>query len=344
MAGQDINANSAAKACLACVRRPLYCPLKQGILILAQRHKHVKCDGQDPCHRCINKQISCIYVASRRGYYARRSTYTPRDVPHHVSSASAVSDIASTMTSVGSQSIRFLGSGSPPSALTDNDLQTPAASQTDAVDMSNSGYGQVVTQSPRPATPRATVLDETINAFYYYSFPAHPFVLPKRYLSQGSTDPEMAVLLPAMRWIGSLFLHLPRAVKEEYYSNACRCISEPTTPRNGYLAQAMLLLVIGLDGTYSRDEAVQLLRQLEELAIEINLHHSSFAAIHGNGLAVVEESWRRTWWELYVVGGMIAGVHRVTNFALYNAETDVRLPCEEDEYLSGVSYRHRPRP
>ncbi|OAA66032.1 glucoamylase [Cordyceps fumosorosea ARSEF 2679] len=141
-----------------------------------------------------------------------------------------------------------------------------------------------------------------------------------------------------MRWIGSLFLHLPQAVKEDYYSDAYRCICDPTTPRNGYLAQSMLLLVIGLDGTCSRDEAVRLLRRLEELAIEINLNHCSFATTHGKGLAVVEESWRRTWWELYVVDGMIAGVHRVTNFALYNAEADVRLPCEENEYLSGYSF------
>jgi hypothetical protein len=34
---------------------------------------------------------------------------------------------------------------------------------------------------------------------------------------------------------------------------------------------------------------------------------------------------------------MIAGVHRVTKFLLFDIQADVGLPCEEQQYLSGVS-------
>jgi hypothetical protein len=39
---------------------------------------------------------------------------------------------------------------------------------------------------------------------------------------------------------------------------------------------------------------------------------------------------------------MIAGVHRVTTFALFDISADVALPCEEHQYLSGVSNRPLP--
>jgi hypothetical protein len=60
--------------------------------------------------------------------------------------------------------------------------------------------------------------------------------------------------------------------------------------------------------------------------------------MHGEGLAVLEESWRRTWWEMYVLDGMIAGVHERSSFRLNEMPFEVLLPCEEHEFVSGVSY------
>lgn len=58
-------------------------------------------------------------------------------------------------------------------------------------------------------------------------------------------------------------------------------------------------------------------------------------------MPLLEESWRRTGWDLYIIDGMITGGRRESNFVLFDVAADVLLPCEEDEYLSGVSISRR---
>lgn len=148
-------------------------------------------------------------------------------------------------------------------------------------------------------------------------------------------------LVAAMRWAGSLFLRTTsQAARDSLFTKAHDLTTDVVTPRSGYLAQAMLVLVIAMDGMCNRTASAELLAKLEGLAVEIGLHRRDFATQHSTeaiGLAVSAESWRRTWWELYVVDALVAGVHRRTSFPLYYVESDVALPCEEDEYLRGVS-------
>lgn len=116
-----------------------------------------------------------------------------------------------------------------------------------------------------------------------------------------------------------------------------RLVYSPITPRDAFLVQAMMLLVIGLDGAGQYNKGKDLLKDAKELAIEIGLNTRPFAVLYGQGVAVLEESWRRTWWELYILDGMFSGVHRVTDFTLFDLPADVALPCEESQYTTGVS-------
>ena len=139
-----------------------------------------------------------------------------------------------------------------------------------------------------------------------------------------------------MRYIGSLFIDAGPA-RASYLDEALRLAYLPTTPRDGFLVQAMILLIVGLDGSCENDRARQLLLDAEQLAVEIGLNTRDFAAANGRLNPVLEESWRRTWWDLFVVDGMVAGVHRVTNFLLFDVPGEAALPCEEHQYQSGVS-------
>ncbi|KFY06469.1 hypothetical protein V491_08607, partial [Pseudogymnoascus sp. VKM F-3775] len=65
------------------------------------------------------------------------------------------------------------------------------------------------------------------------------------------------------------------------------------------------------------------------------MQHEGFAKANGGGDVVVEESWRRTWWECVVLDGMVAGVHRASSVRLSGVGEGVGLPCEEREYSSG---------
>jgi hypothetical protein len=178
-----------------------------------------------------------------------------------------------------------------------------------------------------------------MDSFYYHFHGTHPFILPKEFLHQATADAKIEPLLAAMRWVGSLYLDVSR-FRASLLENAENLIHSSQRVVDGYLVQAMMLLIIGLDGSDQQAKAKELLAETEGLAIQMDLHTRSFADIHGKGLPVLEESWRRTWWELFVVDAMIAGAHRSTTFALYDIPTDVALPCEERQYLTGVSRRH----
>ncbi|KAI5460511.1 hypothetical protein BGZ63DRAFT_454775 [Mariannaea sp. PMI_226] len=142
-----------------------------------------------------------------------------------------------------------------------------------------------------------------------------------------------------MRWIGSLYItNRPTCLR--LFEEAHRLVYSSNIAKDGFLVQAMLLLIIGLDGSRRREKVNKLLADIERISQQIGLNTRSFAALNGRGMAILEESWRRTWWDLYVVDAMIAGVHRTTNFLLYDVPVNVALPCEEDQFLSG----HIPQP
>jgi hypothetical protein len=72
------------------------------------------------------------------------------------------------------------------------------------------------------------------------------------------------------------------------------------------------------------------------IALEIGMHLQSFAVANGNGDAVLEESWRRTYWGMFVVEATIEAIRRTYNFKLWHIHADVDLPCEELEYRNEV--------
>ena len=192
-------------------------------------------------------------------------------------------------------------------------------------------------QAVRPPMP--TLAERCFDAFYHYFHASHPFVLPKDYfirILKDGTAPNLNIVMAAMRYVGSMYLDAGPA-RASYLDEALRLCYLPGTPKDGFLIQALLLIIIGLDGEREQAKARELLADCERFAIEIDLNKREFATIHGRGNPVLEESWRRTWWDFYVVDGLIAGVHRMTKFLLFGVQADVGLPCEEQQYLSGVS-------
>lgn len=101
--------------------------------------------------------------------------------------------------------------------------------------------------------------------------------------------------------------------------------------------QANLLIAIGLDGSGELERALIFFNQALDIALEIGMQHERFAERNGGGNSVVEESWRRTWWECVVLDGMAAGMHQASSIRLDGVGRGVGLPCEEGSYISGVS-------
>ena len=316
-----------------------------------QRGKHLKCDGQKPCSRCKGSNAECVYVASRRGYKGTRRNTTANPNKRHASSSppsnSSVGDKCAMLG--GTPVATSISTFNPAIVLQDASPDSPfAAQQASAPNLqlyrnSFTADGNSVLQYG--ATPTAnggnrvhiqTIPERCFDSFFHNFYACHPFVLPKDSLVRLIKDGNVDHLAAAIRFIGSLYIDVG-ASRSGFLEEAVRLAYSPTCPRDGFLVQTQLLLTIGLDGSCQQEKARQLLADAERAAVDIALNTRQFATLHGGGNSVLEESWRRTWWELYVVDGMIAGVHRTTNFLLFDVPADVALPCEEHQYLSGVS-------
>ena len=176
-----------------------------------------------------------------------------------------------------------------------------------------------------------------LDSFYHHFHASHPFVLPKAFLLQVAKEGTIKPLLAAIWWLGSIYIDVNSGTRERLLNQAYELLYDSGQPRDAFVVQAMMLMIVGLDGNCQQEKARVLLGEAETLALKIGLNTREFATEHGRGIPVVEESWRRTWWDLFIIDGMIAGVHRQTNFLLYDIPAGAGLPCEEDQYLSTVS-------
>ncbi|KAK3295613.1 uncharacterized protein B0H64DRAFT_417276 [Chaetomium fimeti] len=319
------------------------------------RGKHLKCDGNTPCSRCTSSNQECLYVPSRRGYKGPRRGTAHNPNKRHASSSppypGAEGDSCPMLlghggVSLGAPALAAFNPGivlpeqSPASYTTPSPMsnvplyRNPFAQ---AMDPNALALATTTPAAPPVQPPAPSLADRCFDAFYHFFHAGHPFVLPKDYfirmLKEG-TEPNLNVVMAAMKYIGSLYVDAGPA-KATYLDDAIRLCYQPGTPKDGYLIQALLLIIVGLDGQCNQARARELLADCEQFAMEIDLNKRSFATMHGRGNPVLEESWRRTWWDLYVCDGMIAGVHRVTKFLLFNIQADVGLPCEEQQYLTG---------
>ncbi|KAG5987270.1 hypothetical protein E4U43_005163 [Claviceps pusilla] len=325
---------------------------------LACRSKHLKCDGQTPCARCISTQSECVYVASRRGYKGprrgtsqnpnKRHATSPPDVspgssdcPMLLGARTAATNVPSTIG--GYFTVPNVNPHDPagtqfgPSQKPSNVDLYKSYCAVNGVDPSCGSVGDALSRATAQPPP-LTLEEKCLESFYQHFHAAHPFVLPKPFLLQVSKEPPARPLLLAIRWTGSIFLDISAATRERLFNEAYELTHHQHRVKDGFLIQALMLLIVGLDGSCQQEKARAILKDVEAMAIELGLHTRDFAITHGRGIPVLEESWRRTWWDLFIIDGMIAGVHRATNFLLYDVQAGAALPCEEEQYLAAVSH------
>lgn len=97
----------------------------------------------------------------------------------------------------------------------------------------------------------------------------------------------------------------------------------------------MLIFSVTLHAQDWKQQARQMLSSAMELALDLGMNRRNFASDNGMGSPFLEESWRRTWWELYVLDGILAALHQQGSFKLHGVENDVLLPCEDSDYSTG---------
>ena len=297
--------STLAKACLSC------------------RSRHLKCSGSEPCVRCQSEGDTCIYLKSRRGYKG------PRKNKHAISGDERISDDQHSqldLLGIGLAS-KFYTSPELPITLNanhaDQPLQLSANRNLDSHLPNDSSNVTDLSQS------------DTFNAFYGIFYSNHPFLLPRVYLIELLKEKTLPHLELVIRYIGSHYVS-PSSISN--YRDALDDVLENQTLfHDGFMVQTLLLFAIVLHADDEVERSAQCLDSAISLALELGMHRTDFAQCNAENNPLIEESWRRTWWELYVTEGFCASVTQDRQFSLWGIPCDVCLPCEEASYFSGVS-------
>ncbi|KAH7377244.1 hypothetical protein B0T11DRAFT_347751 [Plectosphaerella cucumerina] len=277
---------------------------RTSLACLACRNQHLKCDAVQPCcSRCRGLSRPCSYPESRRAgrYRASSARRTPK--PASYSPLIISPPTPSSQHLIGEQD--FLGS----STSNTPNPHPPA---------SNATYGPIAA-------------DSFLDLYYEHFHCSHPFVLPRAALGRaaGAASPSVLHLIETMRYIGSFYAGTAMILPEQ---------PEMTSPASwdGYSVQASLLLSLARSMCSEQDAAEELLARAIQQANSIGMHTKVLSETTEPYDPVLAESWRRTWWMLYVTHLNYAVIRRDYITTLNSADYDVALPCEDEEYFSMV--------
>lgn len=296
---------------------------RASIACLQCRQRHLKCDAATPiCHRCHNIGSQCTYPTSRRGGRPRPSS------PHIPAN--------STHTQMASQTAASTLAGSECTGTVTEEHRHALNSTASPRGDSNAGG-----IDSRVILPPCGFYTEPLLELYYDNFHgSHPCVLPIRFLNEGSTRgaPGMSLLIAVMRFIGSLYSPtIPSSLLDDEVKLAL-AQSQPWT--TSYEIQAITLYSIATFWYDDLQRSKELLDLAATKALAVGMNLKQYATEHSGGDAVIAESLRRTWWQIYVTDLHITATRHEIDLRISRRNTimTVDLPCEECEYMLGVRY------
>ncbi|PGH00557.1 hypothetical protein AJ80_09163 [Polytolypa hystricis UAMH7299] len=299
------------------------------------RSRHVKCDSGFPtCSRCKFDGRQCKYMQSRRGGHNKiRDTK-----PTASSTPAAPAALASKSGPTIQQWQHGISSSEQPSrapTLAENQSTSSTSSLEDLESLSTLNAVAFGGDNGTPPIMDPLVPDTSLECYFSHFHQPHPIALPKQHFTArlASGDRSLETVVTVMRYIGSLIGNLPFV--DSFKSAAETLLFSTQLAKTGFSVQALMLYSIATHWNNEKVRAREILDIAGHLALDIGMHMQSFAYQHGEGSVVLEESWRRTWWLLYVVDSLYAGIRHETSFKLWSVSTDVELPCEEECYLSG---------
>ncbi|KAH9863822.1 hypothetical protein J1614_009754 [Plenodomus biglobosus] len=295
------------------------------------RSRHLKCDGGVRCSRCRADNVECTYIKSRRGWKGKRKNKEDASAPMAIN-GHASNEVAINNSHLSSPDYSYNGDAvtinqlSPTNGLGVRPVAPPVAQMNLNGSARLNRFGHM---GPETA----------VQAFYHYFYNSHPFCLPESRLLDAFRERQAPLLEYAVQFLGSSFV--PSIPTEMFKEALDRNINSGNYSRDAWSVQALLLFAIGLHAHNEVPRAAQIFTIAQTLCLDIGLHRMDFAIMHGEGDPQLEESWRRTWWSMFTVNGMMTAVNPGVQFRLKDVVTDVPLPCENEHYFSGqIPYPH----
>ncbi|KAJ1323367.1 RNA polymerase II-specific transcription factor-like protein [Microdochium nivale] len=258
------------------------------------RDKHLKCDGQVPvCNRCAQATLPCTYIQSRRG----RRTGPVKSI------ASAPEPEPATAISSRPGMPLPLPLSLP--ATTRADEFAAAIGQQQPQQQQQLPLPRVRTGAPGAGAGAGAVDEEHLLSLYYQLVhPAHPF-LPPQALYDRRPDLLPDHLRRAACFIASHHSPACSDLQREQLRDAATAALEPQHAHgpDALLVQSLLLVALASYARFERDRGARALDAAVRAAYHIGLDSDAY----GRGdEAVLRESWRRTWWELYTVAALVS--------------------------------------
>ncbi|KAI3330005.1 hypothetical protein F4824DRAFT_480329 [Ustulina deusta] len=308
------------------------------VACLPCRNRHVRCDAQQPvCLRCSSEGRTCQYVKSRRGGLSRARLAEHRRA-RNSDRAVAGSPYDTSPESRSPPPGRAVGPEHRPLGELLSTLSQGNSLQSSEPETSDHEGAYETPDSVADIQCSSIASDFLIKLYYKHFHRCHPFALPQRNLQQyyerTPDQGSLALLVAIMRFVGSLYSHpdLTSQLQDkvvEGFQAAKELAPDP------FLAQCHLLYSISLYWSAEKVESREQIDSAIEIVLHLGMNRREFAAEHGCGDAVLQESFRRTWWQAFCIDAYYAAIKRSPTFSLCEVDTDTDLPCEEDEYESG---------
>ncbi|ETI28235.1 hypothetical protein G647_00684 [Cladophialophora carrionii CBS 160.54] len=331
------------------------------------RKSHLKCDGQKPlCSRCADRNGDCYWVDSRRGYREFRKPQSnagdkpdqkPKNDPIHYDTKPFVSpDGRRVFNEADATKMRALTYAEifqhnadaavfqtlplemqktmPPPPKD----QLPSPSNSDSsLSLTRGSIGSAGSAGSvgsagevPPFTDRSMVTDtDLIDLFYRHFYPSHPFIAPRKLYHQNP-----AILPPAlqacMRWLAS---HYIPPANHPALENAAKMIFAPDVPDDGFKVQGLILYAMTNFARFGQAEGSMALDKAIEISLRIGLNRNTFALQQSPNDSTLQEMWRRTWWTLLLIEGLVVTIGGQSSpFRLYSTYNDVALPGHDEDY------------
>ena len=183
---------------------------------------------------------------------------------------------------------------------------------------------------PKATTKPLGKWQHLLSTYYLFFHPTHPFLLPYSLLASNK------VALPDyLKTIMALVAcqYVPDYPQESLYAQASAAFLDTSIREDGFKVQALYIWAMVLWSRYEVTSSVMYLQKAVDLVLQLEMDRAEFSVAHGRGIPQLEESWRRTWWDIYsldaVVSILTLGGYETR---LLNRKSDVPLPCEEDVY------------
>lgn len=322
------------------------CTVKPSPLACTEcRSKHLKCDGIQPvCSRCAASDIPCNYTPSRRGCKGvpkkRRKLNSdhPTQLPSSGSSdqspvpAPPIADAKLVHSNWQSHLSTYTANNLPDSSDPVNiAFDTPSIDSGPTFMLNNQVTTSVSNFQQPSRTSSNPAVDHVVNLYYSNFHPAHPILLPRHMYGQNYPP----YLQSVVQFIGS---HYSTSQSSDSFRAQTAASLRDCSQRSVYMVQARLLFAIAIHARGEPNEGQTMLRDAIDLAISLGMNTKDFAMLNSGSSSCLEESFRRTWWELFVVEGIMSAIHRIPTMKTRSVASEVLLPCEDSTYTDGACF------